>query len=267
MIQDTFYNLKPYRPHKPGPDDIIFSFQNKQVLVRKDRSFFETKDLSDSADYIYLFETGSLSFYLSDLSLTDHICLSLSDLRTYEPRWLGFAAVLAWQLYTWIDSNQYCGHDGHRMHMDKQERALRCDACGRLIYPTLSPAVIVGIIHDDCILVTRYSAQHSSYSHDALVAGYAEAGETIEETVRREVKEETGLDVEDIVYYRSQPWPFSSSLLFGFYCHVKGSHDIHLDQNELKMAVWKNRTDSIDTADDSSLTHEMIEVFQKGLVH
>lgn len=267
MIQDTFYSLKPYRPHEPGLNDIIFSFQNKQVLVRKDRSFFEYRDICDSVHCTYLFETGSLSFYLADLSSIDHICLSLQQLRTYEPRWLGFAAILAWQLYTWIDANQYCGHDGKLMHMDMQERALRCDACNRLIYPTLSPAVIVGVIHNGRILVTRYSAQHSSYSHDALVAGYAEAGETIEETVKREVKEETGLDVSDIVYYRSQPWPFSSSLLFGFFCHVSGSSQIHLDRNELKTAEWKSRTDAIDTADDSSLTHEMIEVFQKGLVH
>ena len=81
--------------------------------------------------------------------------------------------------------------------------------------------LFVGITNDNGqILVTKYA--HGHYQSYALVAGYYEFGETIEETVKREVKEETGLDVTDIQYYKSQPWSFSSSLLFGFWCKAHG---------------------------------------------
>ena len=106
------------------------------------------------------------------------------------------------------------------------------------------------------ILITHYSS--SFYTHDALVAGYAEIGETIEETVHREVKEETGLNVKNLVYYKSQPWSFSQTLLFGFFCEVDGDDTIHMDQNELKYAAWHKTSDTFDLPDTASLTAEMI---------
>ena len=141
---------------------------------------------------------------------------------------------------------------------------MRCPNCGNLIYPRINPAVIVGIISpDQRLLVTQYSLQHGSYRHDALVAGYAEIGETIEDCVRREVKEETGLTVENLTYYKSQPWSYSGSLLFGFFCR-SNSTDIILDRSELRSAVWKASEDSFDVPGHNSLTAEMISVFQNG---
>lgn len=106
-----------------------------------------------------------------------------------------------------------------------------------------------------------------SYRRDgtryALIAGFAEVGETIEDTVRREVMEEVGLKVKNIRYYKSQPWPFSDTLLLGFFCELDGEEGITLDHMELSEARWVARGE-METEDDGiSLTYEMMEYFKK----
>ena len=98
----------------------------------------------------------------------------------------------------------------------------------------------------------------------ALIAGFTEIGETLEETVQREVMEEVGLKVKNIRYYKSQPWSFSSTLLCGFFCEVGGDTEITLDTEELSVGEWFDR-DNIPVEDDGvSLTREMIGVFKTG---
>ncbi|MBR2066997.1 MAG: NUDIX domain-containing protein [Solobacterium sp.] len=146
---------------------------------------------------------------------------------------------------------------------DEKERARRCPNCNHIIYPKISPAVIVGIVNDkDQIVLTKYKDRPSvGY---ALVAGFCEIGETIEDTIKREVKEEVGLKVKDITYYKSQPWALSSSLLLGFFCRVDGSEEIYVDGIELKEANWFSKEDIPEFSDTSSLTAEMKRIFMKG---
>ena len=92
-----------------------------------------------------------------------------------------------------------------KMIEDTKERAMRCPNCGNLVYPRINPVVIVAIKNDqDELLVTKYA--HASYSKFALVAGFIEIGETSEEAAIREAKEETGLDITDLKFYKDQPW-------------------------------------------------------------
>ena len=98
----------------------------------------------------------------------------------------------------------------------------------------------------------------------ALVAGFAEIGESFEETVKREVKEETGLEVTNIRYYKSQPWGFSGDLLSGYFCDVTGDTAIKIDNRELKEAIWMPRADIPGQNDDFSLTNEMMMAFKDG---
>ena len=96
----------------------------------------------------------------------------------------------------------------------------------------------------------------------ALLAGFNEVGETIEETVHREVMEEVGLKVKNIRYYKSQPWSFSDTLLLGFYCDLDGTDKITLDEEELALAEWFDRKDIPEMETTESLTNEMIRHFK-----
>ena len=133
--------------------------------------------------------------------------------------------------------------------------------CGNTVYPAIAPAVIVGVENGDKICLTKYNR---GYAHWALVAGYTEIGETPEQTVEREVMEETGLRVKNIRYYKSQPWGLSGSLLLGYFCEVDGSDAIRVDHDELKEGRWFT-AEEIDFPDDLfSLTREMIARFREG---
>ena len=268
MIQDIYphiYNNTFEPGAKPSNDDIIFSFEEDQVLMKDEHQFYHYHEISKESICYYLFSIDDIKFFLADLTSLNHIKVSFRTMRTFENQILGFAAITAWHLYRWIQDNKYCGKCGHPMDFDQKERAMRCPHCSNIVYPKISPAVIVGITNDKGqILVTKYA--HGHYQSYALVAGYYEIGETIEETVKREVKEETGLDVTDIQYYKSQPWSFSSSLLFGFWCKAHGNQPILMDESELRVARWADCDEEINTLDNSSLTSEMIQYFKQGKV-
>lgn len=115
------------------------------------------------------------------------------------------------EYWNWYESSQYCGRCGAKTEHDRVERMMRCPACGLMIFPKVFPAVIVAITRPDGkVLATRYKGR--PYANYALIAGYCEMGETVEQTVHREVMEEVGLRVKNLRYYKSQPWPDSSSL-------------------------------------------------------
>ena len=173
-----------------------------------------------------------------------------------------FAAYTASQLWRWYRDNRYCGTCGKETVPAGDERAVSCPACGRKIYPRIQPAVIVGVTNGDEIVLTRYTGRPITYH--ALVAGFVEIGETVEETVAREVMEEVGLRVKNIRYYKSQPWATADDLLVGFYCDVDGDPTIHLDRTELKEGIWVRREDVDSQPDDFSLTNEMMQVFKRG---
>ena len=141
---------------------------------------------------------------------------------------------------------------------------MHCTSCGLMEYPKICPAVIVGVTKGDEILLTRYAGR--SYKKYALIAGFAEVGETIEETVHREVMEEVGLKVKNLHYYKSQPWSASSTLLMGFFCEADGDDEIRLDKSELAEARWCPRAE-VPEWEDVSLTMEMMQVFRtKGIL-
>ena len=138
-----------------------------------------------------------------------------------------------------------------------------CPKCGNILYPRINPAVIIGVIDKEAnkLLVTRYKV---GYGHNALVAGFTEIGETLEETVSREVMEEAGIHVTNIRYYKSQPWGIASDILVGFFCEVTGDREITMDNNELKFASWLSPKEIELQPLEYSLTNEMMKVFKEG---
>lgn len=190
--------------------------------------------------------------------------LQKESLRNVRPIWKAYAGITGFQIHKWYTENQFCGRCGEKMKPQGEERAMQCPICGKISYPQICPSVIVGIIKEDKILLTKYSSTHSSYQKYALVAGYAEVGESLEDTVRREVMEEVGLRVKNIRYYKSQPWSFTDTLLVGFFCEVDGDDSITMDKEELSAAEWFDRNHlPVERSESSiSLTGEMIETFR-----
>ncbi|MBK5261716.1 MAG: NAD(+) diphosphatase, partial [Peptostreptococcaceae bacterium] len=158
----------------------------------------------------------------------------------------------------------FCSRCGEPTKPSEKERMLYCEKCGMTVYPTISPCVIVGVYDGDRLLMTKYA--NREYRNYALIAGFSEIGESLEQTVRREVMEEVGLRVKNILYYKSQPWPFTDTLLAGFFAELDGDDTIKLDEEELAIGVWMPREDIPEPENNISLTGEMIEVFRtKGL--
>ena len=114
----------------------------------------------------------------------------------------------------------------------------------------------------DKILLTRYAG--GSYRHWALVAGFVEVGETFKGAARREIMEEVGLKVSDLVYYKSQPWSFSDSAMIGFFAKLEGDPSITLQESELGEAAWFSREDVPDLPSTISVGQEMITLFKNG---
>lgn len=142
------------------------------------------------------------------------------------------------------------------------ERSQVCPVCGYTVYPKICPAVIVAVYDEDRLLLTRYTGR--PFTRHALVAGFNEIGESIEDTVRREVMEEVGLKVKHLQFYKSQPWVFTDSLLVGFYAELDGTSKITLQEDELADARWYSRGEIPRDYSSISLTGEMIEAFRLG---
>ena len=139
------------------------------------------------------------------------------------------------QLLDWDLRNRYCGACGTAMKIKTTERAKECPNCGQVRYPRISPAVIMAVTKGDKILLGR-SPRFPKTMYSVL-AGFVEMGETLEQTVAREIKEEVDLEVTNIRYFGSQPWPFPDSLMIGFTAEYK-SGEIKPDPEEIADAGW-----------------------------
>jgi len=139
------------------------------------------------------------------------------------------------QISQWWRTHRYCGSCGKRNELRDSERALGCDDCKQLAYPRLAPAVIV-LIHRDRELLLARGRSFGAPMYSTL-AGFVEPGESLEECVAREVREEVGVEVDEITYRTSQPWPFPHSLMIGFTARW-ASGDIAIDESEIVDAQW-----------------------------
>ena len=215
----------------------------KFVLSIDDTNYFELRENIDAfLDYDYV---------------------GKRDFRTLRPDYLVFAGVTGFHIHDWYTDTSYCGKCGTNMKGSETERAMVCPNCKKVYYPQICPSVIVGVIDGDKLLMTKYCISHSKHRNYALVAGYVEVGESFEDTVKREVMEEVGLKVKNIRYFASQPWPFTNTLLAGYFCDVDGKNELTVDEKELSTAVWLNR-DEIPDTNTISLTGTMMMAFKKG---
>lgn len=275
MIQDigTHCYHNEYLPVPPKETDCILYYKKRTALVKTDGisfalpTFRDVKNPAKSlSDYIYLFSIDHINYYLvpslNPEQLSDFTFEDIVIFRNQGPMENSFALITGFHLFNWYESRKFCGTCGHKMIHDTKERMMFCPECKTMEYPKISPAVIVAVRNDNKLLLSKYAGR--SFKRYALLAGFTEIGETLEQTIRREVMEEVGLKVKNIQYYKSQPWGLSGSVLVGFYCDLDGDDTITLDENELAVAEWFEREDIPYDDYDVSLTREMMLEFKKG---
>lgn len=272
MIQDIF-------PHKLnnwydadariGEQDFVFFFNGTKLLMKKSEGktpIFPTgRDFGTGKSYIYLFSVDEERYFLlneepdfsSDFAYTE--IFTLRSMEGAMPLHRIYAAMTGKHLSDWYRDTRFCGRCGSKTEHSQKERARLCPVCGYTAYPRIMPAVIVGVTNGDHLLLTKY---RTGFRHYALIAGFTEIGETLEETVAREVMEEAGIRVKNIRYYKSQPWGIANDILMGYFCDVDGCTDIHMDTQELKFACWVHRDEIELQPDQMSLTNEMMQMFK-----
>ncbi len=277
MIQDilphVYDNSFPHR-RAPRPDDYVFFQRNeKEMLIKEENGEirFPTVAEAGSEGLYFAFLIDDKAFFVgpergtADPGLDGFVYTDQGKFRNAKPKYLAFAGITGMQLIRWLISEQYCGCCGTKLEESSWERAFVCPKCGKTTYPRLMPAVIVGVVHRGRILVTAYADRPGRGF--ALIAGFTELGETVEETVHREVLEEVGLKVRNLRYYKSQPWSFSDTVLLGFFCELDGeAEEVKLDKNELKEARWLSPEELPDRTGEASMTAEMMQRFKEGRV-
>jgi NAD+ diphosphatase len=167
-------------------------------------------------------------------------------------------AVKALGILNWDRTCRFCGVCGSKLTGHTAILAKNCTSCGSTIFPKISPAVIVLVEKGEKVLLGRASRFHGNlYS---VLAGFAEPGESLEDVVRREVMEEVGIEVKDVRYFGSQPWPYPDSLMIGFTASWAGG-EISVDNDEISDARWFSVHELPNIPDKISIARSLIDWF------
>lgn len=185
-----------------------------------------------------------------------------------EYQWLGLRSQLevlssnefqlagrALQIAQWFYDHRYCGRCGRETRQDHVDRAKVCSPCDLRFYPRISPCMIVLVTRGDELLLAHH--QRSSRVMYSTLAGFVEAGESVEECVRREVMEEVGVRVGRLDYFHSQPWPFPNQLMLGFFAEYEAG-DIRIDPTEIVDAKWFRYDELPQTPAPASVAGQLI---------
>lgn len=250
--------------------DYIFRFNGNSLALKPDGDGFALPRAADwpgrklTGQYLFAFD-GQSCFLADDCpqpaeeGFVFHEVKSSNTLGQKELDWL---TVVAFQLKNWYAQNRFCGSCGSPTVHKTDERALVCPACHAVKYPAISPAMIVAICSGDKILLARnVNFKPDFYS---LVAGYIDVGESVEDAVAREVREEVGIAVRNIRYYKSQPWPYSGSMMLGFIAEADENEPLRIDEHEIADAGWFTRFNLPVHPTNRSIAGELIEKFIAG---
>jgi len=227
-------------------DTVWLVVHSSGLVVRRSAAGFELPTAADVAalggDPAAAHEVGPLAsgapvraVAVSDPPPAPFEVLGLRDVFPALGEELFVAAGAAMQLVEWAATSRYCGRCATPTVRSTDDRSMRCPACGLSAYPRIAPAVIVLVRRGDEALLAR-GARFPRPFYSTL-AGFVEVGETLEQTVAREIREEVGVEVKDVRYFGSQPWPFPHSLMIGFTAAWAGG-ELRPDPAEILDAQW-----------------------------
>ena len=211
-----------FRTQDPTPYDYFIRIRDNKILLKKTASNYTIPRIKDFPDLPchYLIAIDGCAYFLDDSEDNAPISGSYEFvpnriLRTLGDRLERLGGSVAFHIAHWESLNKFCGRCGHAMERSKKERAMVCPHCNNTVYPRISPVVIVAVHNADKLLMAR-NLDHPDKSRLFLISGFVEIGESLEQAVHREVMEEAGINIKNVKYFGSQPWPFSDSLIAGF---------------------------------------------------
>lgn len=234
-------------PAAIADDDRCFVFHDHKLLVMSEgeRAHVPGRDELASASI-----AAGTDHYLGELGAKHCYALAAESeaLPTVGMKWVGLRALFgrlddahfalagrAFQVLQWDSTHRYCGRCGTPTERHATERARTCPSCGLAHYPRLSPAVMALVLRDEKLLLAR--SPHFPPEMFSALAGFVEPGETLEETLAREVREEVGIEIKNLRYFGSQPWPFPHSLMIAFVADYAGG-EITPQPGEIEAADW-----------------------------
>jgi NAD+ diphosphatase len=224
-----------------------FCFQNNRVMVYLDDRQAVLPLLHDLEELAirpvrrqYLGTLDGVHCYSAELPLASSwpegtSFLNLIELNRCVTEPLYRIAIYAHQVVAWDRDHQYCGSCGAKTEPVVTERAKKCAACGSIFFPRITPAIMVAILNGNKILLAKNKSFPSGFY--SVLAGFVEPGERLEECIAREVAEEVGLEISNLRYFNSQPWPFPNSLMIAFIADYAAG-EIRVDNREIIEAGW-----------------------------
>lgn len=233
--------LRPPDDHDPldGEAPLLFAVGRGSVVIVEDA---EPPSGGDEGRHFLGLLDGRACWAVDDADANAHdggMPLMALYGRLDEPRWT--IAGIAVQVVEWARTHRYCGRCGTETEAPDPTasppmRARKCPDCGLLAFPRVAPAVITLVERDDgrALLARGKAFARPMYS---CLAGFVEPGETLEQAVHREVREEVGIEIDQVAYWGSQPWPFPHSLMVGFNARYAGG-ELELDPDEIVDAGW-----------------------------
>ncbi|WP_406537417.1 NAD(+) diphosphatase [Methanobrevibacter sp.] len=260
MIEKSLY--ENYEIHfdeeiTPGSDDYLFVFNDNRELFLDDN-----RKLPSSLDDFDV----NFCFYIGDYKGKRSFVATVETAESFYPLFeiyefnhdLYQIAAKAVLVNDWYISHRFCGRCGTPTQIDEKDMMMKCPNCGQNHYPRIAPAIIVAIRNGDKLLMAKHS-YHEDIRY-ALIAGFVEPGEGIEEAVHREVLEEVGIKIKNLKYQRSQSWPFPNSLMLGFTAEYE-SGNIKVDGDEIVRALWFKKDEIIRYGSDISISDWLIQDF------
>ncbi|MBS1189070.1 MAG: diphosphatase [Rhodocyclaceae bacterium] len=271
MTPDPYVFAPSYGPpHHTGPS-LVFAFVGDKLVIGPDNRLPTAAPLGMSRECSETLVFGSLNGLVCELRVWPAATALPSGLGTahYRQLWGQWeqgqldALCRAQQLATWIHQNRFCGVCGQPLRTRPDEPARECGACGFRAYPRISPVCIGLVLKGDEVLLAR--SPHFPAGVYSALAGYLEAGETAEECLRREIREEAGIEIDNIRWFGSQAWPYPHSLMMGFFADYAAG-EIRPQAGEIEDLQWFGKDRLPTLPHPSTIAFRMLDLFYGGLV-
>lgn len=245
---------------KPDKNDkFICINSNREILLDSvNSSFLHDVNEHSLTDPIQIFTHGDNSIFLikSNDIASNHIFLKKKEIYPYLDENLLTLLGRAIQINDWVFFQNFCPRHGHKLSSINEDLSKNCPECRHALFPKMSPCILVAVTYDDKILLVKHNNQIRNLF--TVIAGFVELGESLEECVVREVKEEVGIAVDSIEYVGSQSWPFPNQLMVAFSAVAK-TQKFLIDTQELLEAQWFAKNDLPTIPPKPSLSNYLIK--------